>query len=217
MAIILVGVVGAMSGVFLVDKAEEERSRKLLEERVVGHGQGDSSRGWWKSIVPGRRGLAEGNGKGHRLGEAEIAEQLPEMMDIIGLAMDGGMSFESAFAAYVKGFDGSLARFCRPYSEVLSSVVEPRDRVLREMSEAVNDKLFTRFADSVIRSMRFGSSLSPTLTRLSEQSRAAYRAKVEERIQKAPTKMLFPTGMLILPAMMILVAGPFLIEIMGQL
>ena len=47
-----------------------------------------------------------------------------------------------------------------------------------------------------------------------EQARAARKAQVEERVAKAPVKMMIPTGTLILPAMLLLVLGPVLLELM---
>lgn len=41
-----------------------------------------------------------------------------------------------------------------------------------------------------------------------------HRAQVEERVAKAPVKMMVPTGTLILPAMLLLVLGPVLLELM---
>ena len=47
------------------------------------------------------------------------------------------------------------------------------------------------------------------------QVRNACKAQREERIAKAPVKMMVPTGVLILPAMLILVLGPVLLELMN--
>jgi len=45
------------------------------------------------------------------------------------------------------------------------------------------------------------------------QSRAAWKAQLEEKVAKAPVKMMLPTGTLILPAMLLLVMGPILLEL----
>ena len=43
----------------------------------------------------------------------------------------------------------------------------------------------------------------------------AYRARRQEQVAKAPVKMMVPTGTLILPAMLIMVLGPVLLEMAG--
>lgn len=63
-------------------------------------------------------------------------------------------------------------------------------------------------------SLRFGTSLGEVLEQSAEQARAARKAQVEERVVKAPVKMMIPTGTLILPAMLLLVLGPVLLELM---
>ena len=40
--------------------------------------------------------------------------------------------------------------------------------------------------------------------------RAAHRAEVERRIERAPVKLIIPTGTLILPALLLSILGPLL-------
>ena len=60
---------------------------------------------------------------------------------------------------------------------------------------------------------RFGSSLAESLESAAAEARAEHRARLEERVAKAPVKMMMPTGALILPAMLLLVLGPVLLEL----
>ena len=48
---------------------------------------------------------------------------------------------------------------------------------------------------------------------LSSEARAVRRAKLEERVAKAPVKVLLPVGTLILPAMLILIMGPIMLDL----
>ena len=66
----------------------------------------------------------------------------------------------------------------------------------------------------ISRSLRFGSSLTGSLDSVAVQVRKEYRARKEEEVAKAPVKMMVPTGVLILPAMLILVLGPVMLELM---
>ena len=62
--------------------------------------------------------------------------------------------------------------------------------------------------------LRRGSSVAEGLESAAAEARAVHRAQVEERVAKAPVKMMVPTGTLILPAMLLLVLGPVLLELM---
>ena len=56
--------------------------------------------------------------------------------------------------------------------------------------------------------------MSDSLSLLAVEARAIRKAKLEERVAKAPVKMLLPVGTLILPAMLILVMGPIMLDLM---
>ena len=73
--------------------------------------------------------------------------------------------------------------------------------------------LFDRFAENIIRSVRFGTSMAKALT-LAVEARAIRKAKLEERVAKAPVKMMLPVATLILPAMLMLVMGPIMLDLM---
>ena len=63
--------------------------------------------------------------------------------------------------------------------------------------------------------MRFGTSLADNLGFLTVEARAIRKAKLEEQVAKAPVKMLLPVGTLILPAMLIFVMGPIMLDLMN--
>jgi tight adherence protein C len=69
--------------------------------------------------------------------------------------------------------------------------------------------------DSIIRSLRFGTSMAETLSSAGSEIRATRKTKLEERVAKAPVKMLIPIGTLILPAMLIFILGPVILELIG--
>jgi len=57
--------------------------------------------------------------------------------------------------------------------------------------------------------------LADNLDDAAAEARANYRTARQESVAKAPVKMMLPTSTLILPAMLILVLGPVLLELMG--
>lgn len=147
----------------------------------------------------------------------DIARDLPELMDVMRLGIEGGMSFEASFSLYAERFDTGLALACRPAARLMATGIESRDQVLSNLADELGSQAFKRFAGAVARSMRYGARLSPALEELARDVRDAARADREEAVAKAPTKMLLPTGVFILPAMLILIAGPFLLELLEQM
>ena len=147
---------------------------------------------------------------------AAIAERhLSEMLEVLALGLRSGLSFDASFALYGSHFDGEFARSCTRAYRSWSLGLVTREQALREFADSYDCDQLGRVVDSVVRSLRFGSALTDILEEAAVQSRASYRTALEERVAKAPVKMMLPTGTLILPAMLLLVMGPILLELAG--
>ena len=140
---------------------------------------------------------------------------LSEMLEVVSLGLRSGLTFDRAFALYGSHFDSEFARSCARAYRCWSLGLVTREEALRDLAASYDCDQLGRVVDSVVRSLRFGSSLTGFLADAAEQSRATYRAALEERVAKAPVKMMLPTGTLILPAMLLLVMGPVLLEVVG--
>ena len=140
---------------------------------------------------------------------------LSEMLEVVSLGLRSGLTFDRAFALYGSHFDNEFARSCARAYRCWSLGLVTREEALRDLAASYDCDQLGRVVDSVVRSLRFGSSLTGFLADAAEQSRATYRAALEERVAKAPVKMMLPTGTLILPAMLLLVMGPVLLEVVG--
>lgn len=66
------------------------------------------------------------------------------------------------------------------------------------------------FSVAVGQALLLGAPLAETLAGQSTEIRAAHRAEVERQIERAPVKLLIPTGTLILPALLLSILGPLL-------
>ena len=89
-----------------------------------------------------------------------------------------------------------------------------REQSLRQLAASYDSKLLSRVIESMVRSLRFGVSVAAVLDEASHEARGLYKARVEEQVAKAPVKMMLPVGTLILPAMLLLILGPVLLELM---
>lgn len=146
---------------------------------------------------------------------SEDAERhLSEMIEVIMLGMHSGLSLEKSFALYPQYFDTALAHsVAKTVSQWETGLVQ-REEAMRNLAAQYDSVLLERVVESAVRSLRFGSPLADALEASAAESRALHRALVEERIAKAPVKMMLPVGTLILPAMLLLVMGPVILELM---
>lgn len=212
-AVIATGVAGAFLAMeYFSARASRRRKEAVRSALGVSQAQATASRkGRPLPALPflsGRRGRPKSR---------DIARDLPELLDVVRLGIEGGMSFEASFSLYVERFDTDLARACRPAARLMATGVEGKEVVLRELSDELGSTGFRRFAGAVARSSTYGARLAPALADLAREQRETMRADREEAVAKAPTKMLLPTGVFILPAMLMLVAGPFLLELLEQM
>lgn len=144
----------------------------------------------------------------------EMERHLPEMLDVLSLGMRSGLSFDRSLLLYAQHFDTLLAREFYLAQQQWTHGFARRDDALRNVAASYDSPLLRRVIENMVRSLRFGSSLAESLEATSREARAGYRARKQEQVAKAPVKMMVPTGALILPAMLILVLGPVLLELM---
>ena len=144
----------------------------------------------------------------------ELERSLPEMLEVVALGLRSGLSFDRSFQLYSMHFPSSFARSCASAQKSWSLGLRTRDEALRELAQSYRSDQLERTAERIVRSLRFGSALAPDLGAAAAEARARRRSQVEERVAKAPVKMMVPTGALILPAMLILILGPILLELM---
>ena len=145
---------------------------------------------------------------------AKLERDLSEMLEVVSLGLRSGLSFDRSFELYGEHFDSAFARECALARRSWLFGLATREEALRALAASYDSPLLARAVESVVRSLRFGSSLAETLESAAEEARSVHRAHVEERVAKAPVKMMVPTGTLILPAMLLLVLGPVLLELM---
>ncbi|MDO5044953.1 MAG: type II secretion system F family protein [Coriobacteriia bacterium] len=142
--------------------------------------------------------------------------ELAHLIDIVALGMSAGASFDSALQMYCERNQSELAQ---DFKQALSSYqigIKSREEALRGIPARYTHKSFKRFIDSVLDSLQFGSPLSPILEQQSQIIRENQQSYIEEKIEKAPVKMLIPIGTIILPAMLLMILGPLLASALLQ-
>lgn len=144
-----------------------------------------------------------------------VAErQLSHLVEVMTLGLKSGMSFDRSLELYHHSFEGSLSRSLALAQGQWTHGLVERSEALRLVAHSYDSPLFDRLAENIIRSLRFGTSLVENLGVIASEARAIRKAKLEEKVAKAPVKMLLPVGALILPAMLVLILGPIMLDLM---
>lgn len=138
----------------------------------------------------------------------ELLRHLPEVADLLVLAVGAGLTVPLAVAAVARRAPGPLAPALR---QVTSEVA-----MGRRLADALDD-VPNRLGDDVrpliaalVASDRYGASLLDTLVRLSGELRADRRRRAEEAARRVPVKLLFPLVFCTLPAFALLTVAPLI-------
>ncbi|MDR1185367.1 MAG: type II secretion system F family protein [Coriobacteriales bacterium] len=149
--------------------------------------------------------------------KVSFERDLPALIEVVALGMRAGMGFDQSFALYTERFETPLAYCCQEALTVWQKGLESREEGMRQLAERIGTPSFRHFCSSVLRALRFGAPMTQLLLDLAQEARKEYRARRQELVAKAPVKMLLPTGVLILPAMLLLVMGPIILDLMRKM
>ena len=108
-----------------------------------------------------------------------------------------------------------IDEFRRALAEV--RVGKVRREALRDIVPRTEVSPLTNFVGAIIQAEQLGVSISKVLQVQSEQLRIERRQRAEEQAAKAPIKMLFPLVGCIFPALFIVILGPAIILIIGNI
>ncbi len=142
-----------------------------------------------------------------------LERHLSEAIEVICLGLRSGLSFDYALRLYCECFESVLAGELAIAHGEWQAGLRSREEVLRDVASTYDSAIFSRVVDNIVRAMRFGSPLAESLEVLAVEARQSHKAYVEEKVMKAPVKMMLPVGTLILPSMLILVLGPVLLDL----
>jgi len=148
---------------------------------------------------------------------SQFEKELPDFIDIVALGLKSGLSFERSIATYAAAFDTPLARACASMQRQWRMGLSNRSDGLMQLAQEFPSKLFKQLLRETAHALRLGTNLSAVYERSAIAARNEYRLKKEETLAKAPVKMMLPISALVLPAMLLMVLGPVLLELFNTL
>ena len=144
--------------------------------------------------------------------QKKILNSLPDVIDLLTVSVEAGLSFDGALARVIEKMPGPLSvEFQNVLQEI--KVGKQKKDALKDMTERVCIHDLTTFVGSVIQADQFGVSIGNVLRIQSEQMRQKRRQRAQEKAMKAPVKMLIPMVLFIFPTIFSVLIGPIIIKV----
>jgi tight adherence protein C len=148
-----------------------------------------------------------------------IFRELPDVLDLLLICMEAGLSFDMALHRISSELAETApvlsAEFGQYFLEIRSGL--PRRRVLRHLAERNGHPNLTAVVNVLLQSVRFGTDVAEALRVFISTMRTERRQAAEEKGAKISNQLTFPLVVLILPALLIIILGPAIINIMDRL
>lgn len=147
--------------------------------------------------------------------KTELTRQLPFAIDLMASAMRAGLEFGAAMRYFESlKMPGPLTE---EFGKVLQQIELGKTRVeaLGEMAARVQVEAFTSFVGVVAYGTEIGASISDTLAVHGEELRRARFHLAERKAARAPSLMILPMAVFILPAVFIIVITPVMMKMKG--
>lgn len=149
--------------------------------------------------------------RGRRRQES-IGRELPDMLDQVTISVEAGLGFEAALNHVSGSLDGPIGEELR-YTLQDIRLGMSREAAFRALIDRTEVIELRRFLSSLIQADRLGIPIAQVLRSQAAEMRLIRRQTAEEEAQKVPLKVIFPLILFILPALIIVVVGPGVLDI----
>lgn len=141
-----------------------------------------------------------------------IRKDLPNIIDLLNLCVSGGLDFMLAVNRAVK--DLKPCELTRELAEVYreTQIGKSRREALKNFAWRIDIPEVHSFVRTLVQADRMGTPIAEALKLQSEEIRVRRFQRGETMALKAPIKLLFPLFAFILPVVLIMVAGPIILQ-----
>jgi tight adherence protein C len=151
--------------------------------------------------------------------QEKLRLSLPDGLDLMVVSVEAGLGLDQA----LQNVGRELAVAHPELSDELSLVNlemragKRRAEALRNLAERTGESELRKLTAILIQSDRFGTSMAEALRTHSEFMRVRRRQEAEERAAKVGVKLVFPIFFFILPSILVVSAGPGILQVFKYL
>ncbi|MBI4871996.1 MAG: type II secretion system F family protein [Candidatus Riflebacteria bacterium] len=136
-----------------------------------------------------------------------LERQLPQVLDLLVVALEAGHSLDSAIQQVTRAFRGPLTielEGC--LNQALHGT--PLEKALGQMASRLAVPDLDALISALVSSRQLGTALAPTLRMHASKLRQQRAQRAEEQARKAAVKVLFPLALCIFPVLLVILLGP---------
>jgi tight adherence protein C len=144
---------------------------------------------------------------------------LPDALDLMVVSIEAGLGLDQAIQHVARELHASHPDLSDEMQLVTLEMRNGRRRseALRNFAERTGEAEFRKLVAILIQNDRFGTSMGESLRTHSDFLRVRRRQEAEERAGKVGVKLVFPIFFFILPSMLVVAAGPGILQIFKYL
>jgi len=148
-----------------------------------------------------------------------IRLSLPDALDLMVVSVEAGLGLDQAMQHVARELQVSHPQLSEELSLVILEMRAGKRRAdaLRNFAERTGEEEAKKLVAILIQNDRFGTSMGESLRTHSDFLRTRRKQEAEERAGKVGVKLVFPIFFFILPSMMIVAAGPGILQIFKYL
>jgi len=136
-----------------------------------------------------------------------IQRQLPDVLDLLTVAVEAGLGFDAACDKVVEKMRGPIPDEFGLTLRHMRMGQSRRD-AFKGMAERVDHPDLNAFISAIVQADQLGVSIGQVLRIQSEQLRDKRRQRAEEEAAKAPVKMMIPLVFFIFPNVGLVIGAP---------
>jgi len=140
---------------------------------------------------------------------AAMARELPDLLDLLRVALGAGLALDRALAEVARRARGPLAREWRTAAIEIELGV-PREHALERLAARCPCAGIRPLVRALQRGARHGTPLSEALAAQAAEARAAQARRLAERAAKAAPQIQLVVALLLVPSVLLLVAAALL-------
>jgi len=144
---------------------------------------------------------------------------LPDALDLMVIAVEAGLGLDQAISYVANELRTAHKELTEEFMLVNLEMRAGMRRVdaLKNLGERAGEPELCKLTAILIQNDRFGTSVAESLRQHSDYLRIRRRQEAEERAAKVGVKLVFPIFFFILPAMMLVCAGPGVLGVVKYL